>query len=270
MGRAAKDPAGERTFNGPPDDSDQSGPNAPGAELLAATQRYARLMEVFVSVLTHDLRNPLTAIITASQMLKPDQDVDLLAVRIRQSADRMGRLIDQLLDFSRIKMGAGLPLDLCEMDLAATGRMVVGELEVGYPDRRIHLEERGTLWGTWDRDRLAQLLSNLAGNACQHGEDPIRIQLDGGHPDLARITVENRGSIPAELVPDLFEPGGRRSHSAGLGLGLFIAQQIAVAHGGCVHLASAQGVTRFVVEIPRLPPGDENSGTFTLERTLTD
>ncbi|HEY8143975.1 MAG TPA: histidine kinase dimerization/phospho-acceptor domain-containing protein, partial [Kofleriaceae bacterium] len=88
-------------------------------------------MEVFISVLTHDLRNPLTAIMTASDMLKPDQDVTRAALRIRQSADRMARLIDQLLDFSRIKMGAGLPLDLCEMDLAATGRMVVGELEVG-------------------------------------------------------------------------------------------------------------------------------------------
>lgn len=249
------------TLDEPPDDPDR---------VLADTQRYARLMEVFVSVLTHDLRNPLAAIVTASQMLQADQDVPRAAARIRQSADRMARLIDQLLDFSRIKMGAGLPLDVCEMDLAATGRMVVGELQCGYPDRHIRLEERGRLWGTWDRDRLAQLLSNLAGNACQHGDDPIVIRLDGGHPDFVVVMVENRGTIPAELIPDLFEPGGRSGRSAGLGLGLFIAQQITLAHGGTIHLASLPDLTRFVVEVPRLPTGDENSGTFTLERTLTD
>lgn len=238
-------------------------------QLLAETQRYARLMEVFVSVLTHDLRNPLTAIITASHMLKPDHDVTRPAKRILQSADRMGRLIDQLLDFSRIKMGAGLPLDVCEMDLAATGRMVVGELQVGYPDHRIHLEERGRLWGAWDRDRLAQLLSNLGGNACQHGDDPIRIRLDGSDPDLVRITVDNRGTIAKELIPDLFEPGGRHGRSSGLGLGLFIVQQIALAHGGTIHLAAVPEHTRFVVDMPRVPPGDENTGTFTLEHTPT-
>ena len=261
VGTAANSRTGAST-DGDPAPDDQG--------LLAQTQRYARLMEVFVSVLTHDLRNPLAAILTSSQMLQTDQDVPRAAARIRQSAERMARLIDQLLDFSRIKMGAGLPLDLCEMDLAATGRMVVVELQGGYPDRHVRLEERGRLWGTWDRDRLAQLLSNLAGNACQHGDDPIVIGLDGGHPDMVRITVDNRGTIPEELVPDLFEPGSRSGRTGGLGLGLFIAQQIALAHGGTIQLASARDLTRFVVEIPRLPSGDEHSGTFTLERTLTD
>ena len=261
MGNPAKSRTGDGTVDDPPEAADR---------LLAQTQRYARLMEVFVSVLTHDLRNPLAAIVTASQMLQTDQDVPRAAARIRQSADRMARLIDQLLDFSRIKMGAGLPLDLRDMDLAATGRMVVGELQAGYPDRHIRLEERGRLWGTWDRDRLAQLLSNLAGNACQHGEDPIVIGLDGAHPDIVRVTVDNRGTISAELIPDLFEPGGRSGRTGGLGLGLFIVQQIALAHGGSIQLADAPDLTRFVVEIPRLPSGDEHSGTFTLERTLTD
>jgi signal transduction histidine kinase len=236
-------------------------------QLLAATQRYARLMEVFVGVLTHDLRNPLSAIITASHMLTQDQDQDArAATRIRQSADRMGRMIDQLLDFSRIKMGDGLPLDPREIDLAPLGRLVLGELEAAYPDRTIQLEEQGTLWGSWDRDRLAQLLSNLGGNACQHGDDPICMVLDGSDPAVVRIVVDNRGSIPDELIPDLFEPGARQCRSGGLGLGLYIAQQIAAAHGGAIEVTSSQTTTRFLAEIPRWPTMAEDTGTFKLER----
>lgn len=221
-------------------------------------------MEVFVSVLSHDLRNPLTAIITASHTLREKDS--RAATRIRQSADRMGRMIDQLLDFSRIKMGAGLPLDTREIDLGPVGRMVLGELEAAYPDRAIRLEEHGSLWGAWDRDRLAQLLSNLGGNACQHGDDPVHITLDGRDPLFVRISVENRGTIPDELIPDLFEPGARQRRSGGLGLGLYIAQQIASAHGGSIQVTSSDTATRFLVEMPRLPQLDEDTGTFKLER----
>jgi signal transduction histidine kinase len=234
-------------------------------QLLAETQRYARLMEVFVGVLSHDLRNPLTAIITASHMLKNEEDCRA-ASRIRQSADRMGRMIDQLLDFSRIKMGAGLPLDPREIDLAPLGRMVLGELEIAYPDRSIMFAEHGSLWGSWDRDRLAQLLSNLGGNACQHGDDPIEITLDGRDPLFVRLVVGNRGTIPDELIADLFEPGARRGSSGGLGLGLYIAQQIAAAHGGSIEVTSSDTTTRFLVELPRLPRLDDDTGTFKLER----
>jgi two-component system sensor histidine kinase/response regulator len=234
--------------------------------LLAETQRYARLMEVFVSVLSHDLRNPLTAIITASHMLKQEHDVVRSALRIRQSADRMGRMIDQLLDFSRIKMGHGLPLDTRELDLGSIGRLVLGELEAAHPERAIRLAEHGSLWGAWDRDRLGQLLSNLGGNACQHGDDPIEITLDGRDAALVRIAVANRGTIPDELMPDLFEPGSRQEHSGGLGLGLYIVQQIAAAHGGTIEVTSSANATRFVVEIPRWPQlDDEDTGTLRLE-----
>jgi signal transduction histidine kinase len=240
----------------------------PGDErdlLLAETQRYARLMEVFVGVLSHDLRNPLTAIITASHMLK-DADDSRAAIRIRQSAARMGRMIDQLLDFSRIKMGAGLPLDTRQIDLAPLGRMVLAELEAAYPDRHLALEERGSLWGFWDRDRLAQLLTNLGANACQHGDDPIEIGLDGSDPQVVRIAIANRGTIPDELIPALFEPGARRGSSGGLGLGLYIAQQIATAHGGSINVNSSATTTRFLVEMPRSAELDEDTGTFKLER----
>lgn len=218
-----------------------------------------------MTVLSHDLRNPLTAIITASHMLKPDQDVTRPAMRIRQSADRMGRMIDQLLDFSRIKLGAGLPLDAREIDLGPVGRQVHAELESAFPDRHIRLEEQGSLWGAWDRDRLAQLLSNLGGNACQHGDDPIHITLDGRDAAGVRIAIENRGTIPDELIPDLFEPGARRGASGGLGLGLYIAQQIASAHGGAIEVTSSDTTTRFLVDLPRWPVVAEDTGTFKLD-----
>jgi two-component system sensor histidine kinase/response regulator len=256
--------AGRGTMPDPPDEGSSDDERD---RLLAETQRYARLMEVFVSVLSHDLRNPLTAIITASHMLKQEQDVGRSAQRIRQSADRMGRMIDQLLDFSRIKMGQGLPLDTGELDLGAIGRLVLGELEAAYPGRAIRLAEHGSLWGAWDRDRLAQLLSNLGGNACQHGDDPVAITLDGRDAAIVRIEVDNRGTIPDQLLPDLFEPGTRQEQSGGLGLGLYIAQQIAAAHGGTIAVVTSASSTRFVVDIPRWPPLDnEDTGTLRLER----
>jgi len=265
VGNARYERVGRGTLPDP--GAEGTDPGTDRDQLLAETRRYARLMEVFVSVLSHDLRNPLTAILTASQMLNGEQEESgsRAAFRIRQSAARMGRMIDQLLDFSRIKMGDGLPLDTREIDLAPVGRMVIGELESAYPDRSIRFEEHGSLWGAWDRDRLAQLISNLGGNACQHGDDPIQITLDGRDPVFVRIAVDNRGTIPDELIPDLFEPGARRGPSGGLGLGLFIAQQIATAHGGSIQVTSSDVTTRFMVEMPRTPQMDEDTGTFKLE-----
>jgi signal transduction histidine kinase len=238
--------------------------------LLAETQRYTRMMEVFVGVLSHDLRNPLSAILTTSDLLARGEEVSRPAERIRQSAERMGRMIDQLLDFTRIRMGEGLPLDIRDMDLGALGRLVAGELEVAYPGRRIRLVENGGLWGAWDRDRLAQLLSNLGGNACQHGRDEatISIRLDGVDDDQVHIAVENYGAIPDQLCADLFEPGARRDASGGLGLGLYISQQIASAHGGTidVHADPTADFTRITVTIPRRPLPDKPSGTFRIDR----
>ncbi len=271
MGSAVSKRTGKGTLPGaePPPDVDPEPDGQGGGDgeerRLADLERYARLMEVFISVLSHDLRNPLTAILTASEMLRPDRDVVRPAQRIRSAADRMGRMIDQLLDYSRIKMGDGLPLDCRQIDLAPVGRMVMGELEEAYPERSIRFEESGSLWGGWDRDRMAQLLSNLGGNACQHGDDPIVLRMDGSDPAFVRIAVENRGSISDELIRDLFEPGTREGLRGGLGLGLYIAQQIAAAHGGSIQVTSGETTTRFLVEVPRAAHLDDDTGTFKLE-----
>jgi signal transduction histidine kinase len=236
--------------------------------------RSDRLMEMFVAALSHDLRSPLAAISTAVESLAAidHPSVGKQAERIRYSADRMWRLIDQLLDYTRIRIGEGLPLDADLMDLAALCRLVVGELEISFPERRIVLLSDGDAWGTWDRDRLAQAICNLAGNACLHGEDgAIELVLDGADPDWVTLEVRNRGAIRPEILPSLFEAGRKDDGSPGLGLGMFIAQQIAIAHGGRIDVSSsdARG-TRVSLVLPRVAPPvsqvDESTGTFRLPR----
>jgi signal transduction histidine kinase len=143
-------------------------------------------------------------------------------------------------------------------------RLVTGELEAAYPDRTIVRETVGNAVGTWDRDRLGQLVSNLAANACQHGTigSPVRVRLDGSEPDGVRLEVSNHGMIAPELLPFIFDPlqtdGGRpggRQGASGLGLGLYITQQIAVAHGGTIDVQSDESRgTRFTVDLPRHAP----------------
>jgi signal transduction histidine kinase len=229
-------------------------------------ERAVRFSELFVGVLGHDLRNPLHAITTAANLLEARADSDKVsrpAARIVASAERMERMISQLLDFTRVRLGGGLPLDRANVDLGQLARSIIEEIEPVYR-REIRLETRGDLLGMWDRDRLSQLLSNLAANACQHGTlgTPIVIEIDGTEPRLTRLEVRNSGVIPPQLLPVVFEPlrhsgehHEQREGSSGLGLGLYITQQIALAHRGAVHVESnePQG-TRFVVELPRSAP----------------
>jgi signal transduction histidine kinase len=127
------------------------------------------------------------------------------------------------------------------------------------------VESVGDLEGQWDADRLSQMLSNLVGNACQHGDPgtPVRIGLDGTRPETIRIEIVNQGVIPKEYLPQIFEPmrsnerRARRDGSSGLGLGLYITREIARAHGGKISVESnASSGTRFIVELPRRSASD--------------
>ena len=232
--------------------------------LLAESRRNARLMEVFVGVLSHDLRNPLGAIAMAGEVLaRQGGESDGAAVkRLRDSVGRMQRMIDQLLDFTRIRLGEGLPLSPQRMDVSHVAHSVVAELQAA-SGRAFEVRAEGDLWGVWDRDRLAQLMSNLGGNACQHGGDgPVSLALEG-LADTVRVGFENEGVIPDELLPELLEPGVKQRHSGGLGLGLYIAQQIAAAHGGRLEVSCAGGRTRVTAVLPRRPPP---AGMIRLER----
>jgi signal transduction histidine kinase len=223
--------------------------------------RAVRFSEMFVGILGHDLRNPLSAIVTGASLLSRRSDSDKVvkpALRILSSAERMGRMIDQILDFTRIRLGHGIPLQRRRIDLAEVCRLAIDEAESSAGEGRIRLDECGESVGTWDGDRLSQLVSNLLGNAVAHGKPgaPVVIQLDGTDPDHAVLEVHNAGAIPADVLPVLFDPFRSNNHkqerSSGLGLGLFISQQIALAHAGSIDVRSSeQDGTRFTVRLPR-------------------
>jgi two-component system, sensor histidine kinase and response regulator len=222
-----------------------------------------RLNEMFAAVLGHDLRTPLAAVLASARLLQeaPSEDaVRRAAARILSSGDRMGRMIDDLLDLARARLGGGLAVRKDRADLAAVVQRVLPELQGAAPDRAIEVREEGDLCGRFDADRLAQVVSNLIGNAIEHGRPgtPISVRLEGSSPDEVRVTVSNAGVIPPELLPRVFDPFRREERQPGrqdgLGLGLYIVQQIALAHGGTITVESAAERTAFCVTLPREAP----------------
>ena len=240
------------------------------ARLVRDLERAVRFSEMFVGILGHDLRNPLSSITTGARLVLTRSDSERVTrpvTRILSSADRMSRMIDQILDFTRVRLGRGIPLRRQTTDLADVCRLVLDELKTEAEDtRNVRLEIRGQTAGSWDEDRLIQLVSNLAGNALQHRQPgtPILLVIDGSGADRTTLEVRNQGVIPPDILPVIFEPlrgseHGKREGASGLGLGLYISQQIAIAHNGVIRVESGdRGETRFTLELPRTPPaGDE-------------
>jgi signal transduction histidine kinase/CheY-like chemotaxis protein len=227
-------------------------------EELSRTLQYS---EMFAGMLGHDLRNPLNAIMAAAQLIERRSIAAELAKPVRRilhSGDRMSRMIAQLLDFTRVRVGRGLRLQRTAIDLAELGAHVVDELRTVHDGARIELTASGSARGHWDGDRIAQVMSNLVGNALEHGrgDAPVVVAFDGGDPVAVRVTVENHGAIPAHLLPILFDPFRTTRHkgerSSGLGLGLFISKEIIEAHGGDVVAATdPERGTRFTITLPR-------------------
>jgi signal transduction histidine kinase/CheY-like chemotaxis protein len=225
-------------------------------------ERTLEYNEMFAGILGHDLRNPLSAVVTGAQVLlsQPVQDdyVAKAASRILSSGLRMARMVDQLLDFTRIRLGGGIAIERRQVDLAEVVERVIGEVQAANPSWKVCIEALGDVVGHWDADRLAQVVSNLAGNAARHGASsaPCSVRLDGHDPRAVVLTFTNDGAIPEELLPVLFDPfrGARRvqTNLSGLGLGLFITRAILLAHGGDVTVTSSERTgTRFTVVLPR-------------------
>jgi PAS domain S-box-containing protein len=228
-----------------------------------------RYNELFAGVLAHDLRNPLGAIMTAAQVVlmqregegaRSERGAKPLS-RILTSGQRMTTMIDQLLDFTRARTGGGIEVQPRRTNLAELFAQAVGELEIVHPDWRIRREVSGDPSGTWDPDRLLQVISNLVANAGQHGrsEMGILISLEGTDPGSVSFEVHNDGAIPESLLPYLFDPFRSTHHgrdqSRGVGLGLFIVREIVRAHGGTVDVSSSEGSgTTFRVKLPRCRP----------------
>ncbi len=229
--------------------------------LVADLERTVKVSEMFIGVLGHDLRNPLQTITMAAALLRRGEtkEIEKNAARIAKAGERMRRMIDQLLDFTRMRIGMGIPLAAQELDLGEIARLAIDEIAVGSESSELDLVLEGSTRGSWDRDRLFQLISNLLANAVDHREPGsiVRVRVDGRRAAWVKLEVQNRGVIPPAILPNIFEPlqttkRNKQDRASGLGLGLFITRQIARAHGGTVYVESDPSIgTRFVVELPR-------------------
>ncbi len=231
-------------------------------EAEAAGRRKA--VDYILGIVGHDLRNPLGAVHMSAVLLQKKGGLQgwqaRTVERMRSSAGRMGRIIADLLSYTRTRLGTGIPIVRCEARLDEIVRRVVDELSAVNPDRRIEIETNGDVSGQWDPDRLEQVASNLLSNAVDHGEPgaPVRVVLTG-EPDHVSLCVCNQGpAMPPEVLAHVFEPFSRapdeKSRKAsGLGLGLFIAKEIVRAHGGEIG-ATSDAETAVAVRLPRRPP----------------
>jgi len=240
--------------------------------LVEATNRYMLVMDrtrdQFLALLGHDLRTPLGAILMSAGLLTSTRGTEdrttEIAARILSSGGRMQRMVNDLLDLTRTRLGSGIPITPRPMDLGELAREVLAELEAFHPGRCFAFHSEGNLRGVWDSDRLAQVLSNLVGNALQHGERNGLVDVVAREDaEEVLIEVHNEGpAIPRALLANIFEPMVREvgraedPASRSLGLGLHITREIVVAHGGTVMVTSTgRAGTTFSVRLPRRSAG---------------
>jgi signal transduction histidine kinase len=218
-----------------------------------------RFQQQFIGILGHDLRNPLNAISLSLQQLKlgsPERQ-EVAFKRAEAAAARMSRMIAQLLDLTRVRIGNGIPVEpQPDTSLTQLVDSTVEEVQAVHPDARLRVDLEREVRGSWDPDRMAQLVSNLLTNAIAYGDGTVDIRVRCSDSS-AILEVHNGGTpIPEDIVPRIFEPFQRatednRTPAPGLGLGLFIAQQVVAAHGGRIAVRStASEGTTFSVDLP--------------------
>ncbi len=224
-------------------------------------QERVEFEQQLIGVVSHDLRNPLSTIRLSAQVLRAKSKDDAqkaVIERIIRATTQADRMIRDLLDFTQARLGRGIPIDPAPMDFHASVKQVITDMRVAHADRQLELEQLGSGEGTWDAGRLGQLTMNLVGNAYQHSPPDKTIavmsQVEAGVAVL-RITNQGQPIAPADL-PHLFEPLRRgrslNSSNAGssIGLGLFISQAIARAHGGRIDVVSDANGTTFTAHLP--------------------
>jgi signal transduction histidine kinase len=219
-----------------------------------------------IAVLAHDLRNPLNAILSSAQFLQITESIDRATVdeattNIIDSGSQMSKLISNLLDFTRTRLGQSLPIKQEEIDLAQVCRQTVAEMTAAHPERTIELSCPESVRGRFDATRINRMLSNLIGNAIQHGAEsaPIKLTLNTESEHIV-LRVHNEGApIPESSLQAIFdltprrrkedqEPENKFSH---LGIGLFIVKKIVEAHSGTIRvISSEESGTTFVISFP--------------------
>ncbi len=227
---------------------------------LLRERETSNLREQFIAVLGHDLRNPLSAVSATAELLalrRNEPDLVKIGQRLKATTLRMARLIDDVMDFARGRLGSGIGVSINEVDdLAIALRVVIAEAREANPDRVLADDIAINVPVRCDRTRVQQLLSNLLGNAVTHGaaEFPVRVQARIDGSDWVLTVVNGGNAIPADAMSKVFEPYWRPPTSkpgGGLGLGLYICKQIVLAHGGTLELSSsAEAGTCFVARLP--------------------
>lgn len=223
--------------------------------------------EMFLAILGHDLRNPLGAIYTSALLMSESAGIDEfnrgLVTQVAERAMRATQMVGDLLDFTRSRLGSGIPVHRAEVELRKLVRDVADEVMAAHPAREVVVEANESQLGHWDAARISQALTNLVANAIEHGasDGTVTVTLDGSDSDVA-IRVHNRGTpIAADRLNGLFNPmklsdsqqqGVAQGPCGHLGLGLYIAERIVSAHGGRIEVDSsmANGTT-FSIQMSR-------------------
>jgi signal transduction histidine kinase len=225
---------------------------------LLSERETSELREQFIAVLGHDLRNPLASIAAGTKILAKTRSKDAtdeILGLMHTSVARMSALIDNVLDFARGRLGGGIPLRRLPQPLAPVLTQVIAELRASTPERKIEAEFDLTEQVDCDAVRIAQLFSNLLGNSITHGTAATPVRVRATTTDGAfELSVANSGEpIPADAMERLFQPFHRMSAQdthQGLGLGLYIASEIARAHDGTIDVTSSQEEIRFTFRMP--------------------
>ena len=227
----------------------------------AARQERQLFEQQLLGIVSHDLRGPISAILMTAHVLLNREDLDertlKAAARVYSSATRASRMLEDLLDFTRMRIGQGLVLRRSPANLHDIVAQVVEEARAALPDRPLLLERSGDARGDLDVGRVEQIVQNLVSNALKYGRvgTPVRIRSSGSETML-EVSVWNEGEpIAPEFLPRLFEPMQRGSvgpDSRSIGLGLYIVDAIVRAHDGTIDVSSsAEAGTTFTVRLPR-------------------
>ncbi len=227
-------------------------------DLLVREQQVSELREQFIAVLGHDLRNPIAAVDAGTSRLMKEgwtERSPLVLKLMKSSIARMGGLVDNMMDLARARLGGGISLEISEHDLSTTLSHVIDELRVAHPERNIDADFDIPVPVLIDRLRMAQMFSNLVSNALTHGVENGTVGIRGSiHEGHLQLSVSNHGvPIPADMLDKLFQPfrrGDLRPSMQGLGLGLYIASEIAKAHKGTIAVHSDDVETRFTFSMP--------------------